>query len=152
MMRSVEHTTFTIERAFPVDPPRVFAAWSNEGAKRRWASCHDDAFAVEYRLDFRMGGSEVNRAIGADGPEHGYEAWFLDIVPDERIVYAFNMAFRGMWQSSSLATVLFLPPVTGTTMRFTEQVAALDGYDPRPRMSGTGEGFERLAAFLAGRL
>lgn len=145
----VEHTTFTIERSFDASPERVFAAWASEDAKRRWASCHDADFDVEYRLDFRVGGMEVNRAMGPEGPEHVYEAWLLDIVPNRRIVYAFNMEFRGRRQSSSLATVLFLPSGTDTVMRFTEQVAALDGYDVKPRMAGTGEGFKRLAAFLA---
>jgi uncharacterized protein YndB with AHSA1/START domain len=146
---STEHTTFTIERRFAAAPERVFAAWSSEDAKRRWAVCHMDGFEVQYSLDFRVGGTEVNRADGADGPTHLYEAWFLDIVPGRRIVYAFNMAFRGRRLSSSLATLTFMPAGSGTLMRFTEQVAVLDGYDVKPRIAGTGEGFARLADFLA---
>jgi uncharacterized protein YndB with AHSA1/START domain len=149
MEASTEHTTFAIERRFAAPPDRVFAAWASEDAKRRWAVCHMDGFEVRYSLDFRVGGTEVNRADGADGPAHLYEAWFLDIVPGRRIIYAFNMAFRGKPLSSSLATVTFTSAGTGTLMRFTEQVAVLDGHDVKPRIAGTGEGFDRLADFLA---
>lgn len=146
--RSVEHTTFAIERTFAAPPARVFAAWSHEDLKRRWSSCHGDSLEVEYHLDFRVGGTELNRASDAEGPVHVYEAWFLDIVPDQRIIYAFDMYLRKTRLSASLATVVFVPAGSGTAMTFTEQVAILDGYDLKPRISGTGEGFDRLKAFV----
>jgi uncharacterized protein YndB with AHSA1/START domain len=34
--RSVVHSTFSIERTYPVPPSRVFSAFSDQAAKRRW--------------------------------------------------------------------------------------------------------------------
>jgi uncharacterized protein YndB with AHSA1/START domain len=151
--RSVVHRTFTIERVFAAPPRRVFAAWSNPDAKRRWASCHTDEFDVEYHLDFRVGGTELNRASAADGPVHVYQARFLDIVPDHRIIYAYDMHFRDKRVSVSLATVTFEAVEIGTRMTFTEQVAFLDGFDGLVgRSKGTEAGFDRLEAELGERL
>jgi uncharacterized protein YndB with AHSA1/START domain len=33
---SVEHATFVIERRYDASPARVFAAWADPAAKRRW--------------------------------------------------------------------------------------------------------------------
>ncbi|WP_163264078.1 SRPBCC family protein [Chelativorans alearense] len=151
--RSTLHTTFTIERRLTAPPERVFAAWSDPEAKRRWSSCHEEAFEVEYRLDFRVGGTELNRATGPDGPAFVYEARFLDIVPNQRIIYAFDMHFGEKRVTVSLATVLFEPAPAGTKMTFTEQIALLDGYDDlEGRKRGTEEGMDRLQPFLEGRL
>ncbi|MCT7378418.1 SRPBCC family protein [Chelativorans salis] len=150
---SVAHTTFTIERHLTAQPERVFAAWSNPEAKRRWSSCHEEGFEVEYHLDFRVGGTEVNRASGPDGPAFAYEARLLDIVPNQRIIYAFNMHIGEKRVTVSLATVLFEPAPAGTKMTFTEQIALLDGYDDiEGRKRGTEEGMDRLQPFLDGKL
>ena len=34
--RTVEHGSFTIERAFDLPPARVFAAWADPKAKAAW--------------------------------------------------------------------------------------------------------------------
>ena len=36
--RSVTHTTFVIERTYPVPPARVFAAFADVELKERWFS------------------------------------------------------------------------------------------------------------------
>lgn len=150
---SVAHRTFTVERSLTASPSRVFAAWSDPQAKRRWSACHEDGFDVEYRLDFRVGGMELNRACDPDGPVFVYKAQFLDIVQDQRIIYAFDMHFRDRRISVSLATVVFEPAPAGTTMIFTEQVVFLDGYaDIEGRRRGTEEGIDRLQPFLDGKL
>jgi uncharacterized protein YndB with AHSA1/START domain len=33
---SVVHSTFSIERTYPVPPSRVFSPFANQAAKRRW--------------------------------------------------------------------------------------------------------------------
>ena len=64
---SAVHTTFTIERQLKADPKRAFRAWADPASKQKWFACHGDWTTLEYRLDFRAGGSERNYTADGDG-------------------------------------------------------------------------------------
>ena len=53
--RSVTHSTFTLERTYPVDVAQVFAAWAEPA--RRPSGCRRPS--ATHELDFRVGGNEV---------------------------------------------------------------------------------------------
>lgn len=147
MKRSVTHGTFTIERVYDAAPARVFAAWSEREAKRRWFACHDNQTMGDF--DFRVGGRETNTGGPPDGPMYAFEAWYQDIVPGERIVYSYTMRRDDERISASLVTVEIEAAPGGTRMTFTEQGAFLDGHDsPAQREHGTREGFAALDAAL----
>jgi uncharacterized protein YndB with AHSA1/START domain len=144
----VNHSTFVVERTFDAAPPRVFAAWADPEAKARWFGNPDQGVA-EYELDFQVGGREYNRGE-VEGQEYTYEARYQDIVPDERIVYAYDMHVGDRRISVSLGTVELEPEGDGTRLTYTEQGAYLDGLDtPEQRQSGTGGLFDALAEELA---
>ena len=144
--RSTTHATFVIERSYDHAPERVFAAWSDPQAKVRWWGNAD-----EHELDFRVGGSEHLRATGPDGASYTFDARYQDIVPDERIVYTYDMHRNADRISVTVATVELSRSEQGTLLRFTEQGAYLDGHDSADsREHGTRELLEALAAELAG--
>jgi uncharacterized protein YndB with AHSA1/START domain len=146
---SATHDSFVVERRFAASRERVFAAWSDPVKKRRWSSCHEDTGTVEYELDFRVDGTETSRAVMNDGSTQVVKARFLDIVPPERIVYAYDLCLGDTKVSVSLVTVEFLPDGGKTTMLFTEQVVLLDGSnDLRERREGTELGLARIDAEL----
>jgi uncharacterized protein YndB with AHSA1/START domain len=146
--RSVTHATFALERGYEAAPERVFAAWSDPAAKGRWFGDSDDPDG-EYELDFRLGGRELNRGSGPDGQFYTYEALYQDIVPDERIVYTYEMYRDETRISVSLATVEFKSDGASTRLVYTEQGAFLDGEDkPEYREEGTGQLFDALGAEL----
>ena len=151
--RSEQHASFVIERHLPATPEQVFAAWSDPAVKASWSSCHTDTMVVEYGLDFRVGGSEHNRARKDGADVFVYEARFLDIVDNVRIVYAYDMRFGAARVSASLVTVSFSPAPGGTRMLYTEQAVLLDGHEAslEQRRIGTEEGFDRLEAAATGR-
>ena len=147
--RSVTHATFVIERTYDALPARVFAAWSQPAAKARWFSCHEEWATAEYELDFRVGGREINRVGPRGGPVHSFEGRYHDIVPNQRIVYAYDMHLDETKISVSLATVELKPAGAGTRLIFTEQAAFLDGYnDLAGREEGTRAGLDNLDAEL----
>jgi uncharacterized protein YndB with AHSA1/START domain len=146
--RSTEHATFVIERTYDASPARVFAAWAEPAAKARWFGGGDEETG-EYELDFRVGGREFSRDGAPDGDVYAYEARYLDIVPDERIVYTYDMHRRETRISVSLATVELKPEGAGTRLVYTEQGAFLDGQDkPQYREQGTGSLLDALGAEL----
>jgi uncharacterized protein YndB with AHSA1/START domain len=145
--RSVEHSTFVVERTYPVPPTRVFAAWADPEAKARWFGNPDEG-VEEFELDFRVGGREFSRGV-VEGSDYTFEARYQDIVPDERIVYAYDMHVGDQRISVSLGTVELSAEGDGTRLAYTEQGAFLDGLDSAAqRESGTGALFDALAEEL----
>jgi uncharacterized protein YndB with AHSA1/START domain len=145
--RSVTHATFVLERTYPTSPARVFAAWADPGVKSRWFA--GDEAPTEFHLDFRVGGREINRGLGPDGRTYTYEARYQDIVPDQRIVYAYDMYLDETRISVSLGTVQIEPAGPGTRLTYTEQGAFLDGHDtPEAREHGTRELLDALGRVL----
>jgi uncharacterized protein YndB with AHSA1/START domain len=148
--RSAAHTSFSIERNFAAPPDRVFAAWADPAAKLRWSDCHAETATAEFSLDFRTGGHELYRSALPDGRSLVIDKIFLEIVPAARIIFAYTMTADGRALSASLATVEFHADGEGTAMRFTEQLAYLDGHDDfDQRVKGTNDGFDRLHLELA---
>jgi uncharacterized protein YndB with AHSA1/START domain len=152
MSISVVHDTFVLDRTYPTDPARLFAAWSDPEQKPAWFA--DEASVAEggtYTLDFRVGGREHFDGVMKDGGTVAYDAVYQDVVPNERIVSAYDMHLRGARISVSLTTVEFSAVPGGTRLVLTEQGAYLDGLDtPQQREAGTATFLENLRAFLAG--
>jgi uncharacterized protein YndB with AHSA1/START domain len=147
--RSVTHASFTIERVFDASPARVFGAFADPRAKQRWFLGPDDMPATEFEMDFRVGGRERNRGGPPGGPVHSFDATYQDIVPDQRIVFTYDMHLDDTRISVSLATIQLEPSGAGTRMTFTEQDAFLDGYDiPAEREHGMRELLDALEADL----
>jgi uncharacterized protein YndB with AHSA1/START domain len=148
--RSVAHATFTIERVYDAPPVRVFKAFEDPAAKRRWFVEGEGFEVAEYSSDFRVGGFERSRFRFRDGPPMTNDTVYMDIVPNERIIIAYEMTIGGNRISASLATMQFKAEGTGTRLIFTEQDAFLDGYDDAgSREHGTGKLLDRLGSELA---
>lgn len=147
---TVHHSTFTIGRRYLATVDRVFHAWSDADAKQSWFACHDDWRTENYALDFRPGGRERADTYPSDGGvAHKYSALYYDIVPNERIVYAYEMHLGETRISVSLATVTFAQRGDETELTFTEQVTMLDKYDDAEgREEGTRAGLDNLGRVL----
>ena len=81
---------------------------------------------------------------------HSFDALYQDIVPNERIIYTYDMHLDETRVSVSLATVEFKPASAGTLLIITEQGAFLDGYDDAgSREQGTRWLLDKLEASLS---
>ena len=148
---TVAHDTFAIERIYDVPIAQVFRAWADPTLKARWFAGSSDALGAGYELDFRVGGHEVNRGGPPGGPVYTYESRFHDIVPEQRIVYTYEMYADEDRISVSVATVQFRGEATTTRLILTEQGVFLDGHDTAAqREEGTRAFLESLAAVLSG--
>ena len=125
--RSVIHDTFTIERTYPATPSRVFAAFASEEAKSTWGDTGDlqpaDADAGAAEFDFRVGGRE-RFSHKWQGTTYRYDGLYYDIVPDQRIVYSYEMYADDVRISVSVTTIEFVKTGAGTALTYTEQGAA----------------------------
>lgn len=148
--RSAVHATFVIERRLPATPAKAFAAWSERKAKAAWFTGQADP-GDDYALDFRVGGHETTRGGPPGGAVYSYDATYQDIVPAERIVYAYVMDKDGRRISASVTTVEFKPDGASTRLVLTEQGVFLDGLDqPSVREGGIAAQLDALGALLTG--
>ncbi|GLY36984.1 activator of HSP90 ATPase [Amycolatopsis sp. NBRC 101858] len=141
---TVIHTTFTLERTYPVPPERVFAAWADPVAKEAW-------FVSEgaHELDFRVGGQETIDGLTPDGGVLALVSTYHDIVPGQRIVYASTLSGGGKLATLSTTTIELADEGAGTRLTLTEQGTFLDGAEkPEWREQGTGEWLDRLGEAL----
>lgn len=122
------HGTFTLERTYDAAPARVFNAWADPEAKARWFVGPADWQLVDRSIDFRVGGREHLSGKRADFTSV-FDGVYHDIVPDQRIIYSYDMHLDRRHISVSLATVEFKAEGAGTRLIFTEQAVFLDGYD-----------------------
>jgi uncharacterized protein YndB with AHSA1/START domain len=157
--RSVIHDTFVIERTYPATPSRVFAAFASEATKSIWGDTGDlepteEQHAGPAEFDFRVGGRE-RFSHKWQGATYRYDALYYDIVPDQRLVYCYEMYADDVRISVSVATIEFTKSDDGTELSWTEQGAYLDGIDgaeaPALRKEGTTEMLDGLTTYLQRR-
>lgn len=149
----IDHDSFTLERRIAATPARVWRCWAEPALKRGWFVDSDGPEWVteSYANDFRVGGTESGSFVLKEGPgagRHENMTHYLDIVPGERLAFAYTMAVDGRIHSASLATVTIEPDGDGTLLRFTEQGAwfgASDGV--RGRTAGWEHILDKMAAY-----
>jgi uncharacterized protein YndB with AHSA1/START domain len=150
-LSTVVHDTFVIERTYDAPVKLVFEAWADPARKARWFVGSADALGAGYDLDFRVGGRETFRGGPPGGTVHTYESRYHDIVPEQRIVYTYEMYADENRISVSVATVEFRGEGDVTRLVLTEQGVFLDRHDTAAqREEGTRTFLESLAASLRG--
>jgi len=149
-VRSVAHGAFHLERTYEATADQVYRALSDETAKSRWFHGPQGWRQIERKMDFRVGGRERVKGGFEGGVTTTFDAIYHDIVPGERIVYAYEMHLDERKISVSLATLQIKPAGQGrTTLAVDEQGAFLDGYDDAgSRERGTGDLLDKLGASL----
>jgi uncharacterized protein YndB with AHSA1/START domain len=131
-----------ITRVFDASRERVFAAWKRPELLQRWSGCSDST-KVEVTVDFRVGGSFIQKLHISGKGEYTITGKYDEIIEPEKIVYRVNLG----------------PATTRVTVEFREQgpqtkvVLTQEGF-PDPTLAkiiseGTSESFEKLAELLA---
>lgn len=144
------HGSFTLERVYDATPARLFRAFADPQAKARWFAGPAGWQEIHREMDFRVGGQEIAHGRFPNGMESKFVARYHEIVPNERIVYVYDMHALGGFMSVSLATIEFTAQGSGKTMlRITEQGVFIDGNDGN---ASRREGTEFLMGQIAANL
>lgn len=147
--RNAVHATFVVERTYAAAPARVFAAFADPEKKAQWFKGPDEWGPADQKYDFRVGGEEHSIGGPPGEPPHRFYNRYLEIIPSERIVYAYWMHHGEPLASASVATLEFRPDGDKTRLVITEVGTFLDGYyDAKGREDGTRWQLEAIAAVV----
>lgn len=148
--RSVAHGSFHLERRYGAPVARVWQALTNPDAKAKWFGGAPDKWELlERHMDVRVGGTERLKGRWEGGVVSTFDAVYHDVVPEARLIYAYQMHLGDKKISVSLATIELRAGTDETTLSITEQGAFLDGYDDAgSREQGTRHLLDALGASL----
>lgn len=150
--RSITHGSFTLERRWQTTPARLYRALSDEATKQKWFNPPETWGKDKHSLDFRVGGIETSIGGPPGGAVHKFKAIYQDIVPNERIIYTYDMHLDDVRISVSLTSFELRPDGDHTILTMTEHGAFLDGFAEDGndiRREGTAILLDQLGAFLA---
>ena len=151
-VRSVVHATFDLKRTYDAPAARVWMALTDEAAKAKWFGGSPGKWELlERRMDVRPGGKDYLKGRWEGGVVSTFDAIYHDVIPNERLVYSYEMHLDDKKISVSLATIQLTSAGEKTTVKVVEQGAFLDGYDDAgSRERGTGHLLDALGASLQG--
>lgn len=134
-----QFATFTVERRIKAAPARVYRAFSDPEAKKKWFGGDPKAWkSIVREMDFRPGGKERARGQWQNGATSDFQCTYHDIVPERRIVYVYDLYVNDQKLSVSLATIEIFPDGADARLVITEQGVFFDGGDDaKHREQGT---------------
>jgi uncharacterized protein YndB with AHSA1/START domain len=114
-----------VARTFPVPRERVFRAWTEPEAVRRWFGSSIGP-PVSAEVDARVGGSyRITVRVPPTGRKAHVVGTFLEVEPPQRLVYTFaweRMPVVAFGMGDSKVTVQFLEIADGTEVRLTHEL------------------------------
>ena len=132
----IVHDTISVSRRLDASPERVFAAWTDPAARRKWEPTPIGFETIYQGHDFTIDGIE-NSEMRKDGQTLAtFQTRFVDIVPNQRIISTVRVMSNGQVMSSSQHTIHLIADGKGTHLHCTEQVAWLMGKSLRAEHEG----------------
>jgi uncharacterized protein YndB with AHSA1/START domain len=126
-MTTIAHATIVMERTYNAAPARVFSAWADVEARKRWSAPADN-IRIEYEeADFREGGRDLSRCVEPGNDDYVATVHYIDIKRDQRIFFVEDIAHGKRRVSTALITVELTPRGVGTHLLLTMQIASFDG-------------------------
>jgi uncharacterized protein YndB with AHSA1/START domain len=104
--RLAEKPSLTLNRRYPVAPEKVWRAWTDAEALKRWWGPSPGEPVSAAELDVRVGGRFRIVFGGADGKAHECAGIYKEVVPNRKLV------FTWCWPNTtpervSLVTIIF---------------------------------------------
>ena len=106
-----------LARTFPVAPEKVWRAWTEPEAIKRWFGPGGFEPVSVAELDVRVGGRFRICFGGPDGNEHEVTGVYREVVPHRRLVFTWTWP-RTTPERESVVTLVFVRTAEGTRLDF----------------------------------
>jgi len=143
-----ERPFLNLSRRYPVAPEKLWRAWTDpEAIKRWWGPDAGDRVSL-VQLDVRVGGRYRIVFGGPQGTDHEVQGVYREVVPHRRLVFTWTWP-NSTPERESVVTIVFKAAAGGTELDFRHEQffdeAARDGH-----RRGWSAAFDRLEQFLRG--
>jgi uncharacterized protein YndB with AHSA1/START domain len=144
--RALEKPSLNLQRSYPVAPEKVWRAWTDAEAIKRWwgPGGHEPVSLAE--LDVRVGGRFRIIFGGPDGKAHEVHGVYREVVAPRKLVFTWTWP-NSTPERESLVTIVFRKTARGTELDFTHA----QHHDETVRDNhkrGWSESFDKLEQFL----
>lgn len=144
--RLAEKPFLVLTRRYPAAPEKVWRAWTDPDAVKRWWGPGSGEPVSLAELDLRVGGRFRIVFGGPDGNEHECSGIYREVVPHRRLVFTWTWP-RTTPERESLVTVELRADGGGTELVFRhEQLFDEKARDDHKR--GWSESLVKLAKYL----
>lgn len=112
-----EKPSLTLERFYPVAPEKVWRAWTEPEAVRKWWGPGPGEPVAAAELDVRVGGRFRIVFGGPDGTAHEVQGVYKEVERNRRLVFTWTWP-RSTPERESLVTIELRPARGGTDLLF----------------------------------
>ncbi len=112
-----EKPFLALERSYPVAPQKVWRAWTDPEAIKRWWGPGPGEPVSLAELDVRVGGRFRIVFGGPDGKAHECAGVYREVVPNRKLVFTWSWP-NTTPERESLVTIVFLASGSGTELAF----------------------------------
>jgi len=145
-MEIKERPFLTLNRLYPVAPEKVYRAWTDPEAIKRWWGPGGNEQVSAAELDVRVGGRFRIVFGGPEGRDHECAGVYREVVPPRKLVFTWTWP-RTTPERESLVTIVLRARGGGTELDFRhEQLFDETVRDNHQR--GWSEALAKLDAFL----
>lgn len=116
--RSPQEPALNLRRHYPVAPAKVWRAWTDPQALKRWFGPGTEQSVSIAEVDVRVGGRFRLVFGGPQGDEHEVRGVYKEVVPNRKLVFTWTWP-RTTPERESLVTILFKAAAGGTELDFT---------------------------------
>ena len=138
--------SLALSRSYPVAPEKVWRAWTDPEAVKRWWGPGGNGPVSMAQLDLRVGGRFRIVFGGPAGKDHDVQGVYQEVVPNRKLVFTWTWP-RTTPERESVVTIEFRKVARGTELVFRhEQLfdeAVRDGH-----RRGWTESLVKLEQFL----
>jgi len=111
-----EKPSLTLSRSYPVAPEKVWRAWTDPEAIKRWWGPGNEPVSLA-ELDVRVGGRFRIVFGGADGKAHECAGVYREVVPNRKLVFTWTWP-NSTPERESLVTITLRAAGKGTELVF----------------------------------
>jgi uncharacterized protein YndB with AHSA1/START domain len=141
-----EKPSLRLSRHYPVSPQKIWKAWTDPEALKKWWGPGPGHSVSAAELDVRVGGRFRIVFGGPQGRDHECAGVYREVVPTRRLVFTWSWP-RTTPERESLVTIVFRAAGSGTELDFRHEQL----FDEKVRdehREGWASSFDKLERFL----